>query len=263
MLVLVVGGSGMAGSEVVAELLRRGEQVRVLSRGVRPTPTGVAAVHGDLRTGEGLDAALAGVDVVVNAANSASLRRKASEQVQSEGTQRLLDAARRAATAHYVGLSIVGIAHAPGGYYAAKRAEERLVEQSPVPWSLLCATQFFELLDMMFSRAARLPVMPLPTGILLQPVEAVHAGVRLADLVEAGPSGRVPELGGPVREPLGDLATQWLRVRRLRRAMLPVPFPGKQGRQLRAGALCTAQPGPGPAFAQWLAGRTARVSTAP
>ncbi len=251
--VLVVGGTGTAGAATVAALLRRGADVRVLSRGQRPATAGARAVQGDLTTGDGLATALAGVGTVVLAASSGSTRGGPARRLHVDGTRTLLQAAREAGVGHVVDLGIVGIERVPTAYYRVKLEEERVVAAAGLPWTLLRATQFHDLVDRLLTAAARLPVLALPRAVL-QPVEPTVVGERLAELVAAGPSGRVGDLGGPRREDLADLARQWAQARGRRRAVVTLPLPGAAARGLREGALCPGHPGHGRSFAQWLAG---------
>src|ERR1700754_5013984 len=121
--VAVVGGTGTLGALLVRELLARGATVRVLSRNATDVPAGAAHHRVDLTSGEGLAEALAGVDAVVDAANST----KAAEDVLVAGTRRLLEAEAAAGVTHHVAISIIGIDQVPMKYYRAKLAQEEAV----------------------------------------------------------------------------------------------------------------------------------------
>src|SRR5918998_4917063 len=134
--ILVTGGSGSLGSRVVDRLRYPGREVRVLSRSGRP-----GTVQGDLLTGEGLKDAVKGVDVIVHCASSPTKTR----QIDVEGTERLLRAAAREGVSHFVFISIVGVDRNPYyPYYRMKLEIERIIERSPVPGTILRATQFHE-----------------------------------------------------------------------------------------------------------------------
>src|SRR5947209_4230730 len=136
--VLVTGGTGVLGSYLVPRLVARGHEVRRLSRHA----SGPDAVRGDVRTGEGIDAAVAGCDVVVHAATS----QRRSRETEVKGTRHVVDAARKA-DAHVIYVSIVGVDRHRIPYYKAKWAAEQVVEASNARWTILRATQFHDLLD--------------------------------------------------------------------------------------------------------------------
>jgi uncharacterized protein YbjT (DUF2867 family) len=243
MVIAVTGGSGTVGREVVRELAARGHDVRALSRGSREPQV-------DLTTGEGLAAALEGADVVVDAANG-------GPDVLVDGTRRLLAAERAAGVEHHVGVSIVGVDRVPYRYYDVKLSQEAIVRTSPVPWTIVRATQFHTLLDSVFSATARRGLLP-GAAFPLQPVDAREVAVVLADTAEAEASGDTTQFAGPERRTVRELAQTW-RLERGRRALLvPIPLPGATGRALRAGELTNGGAWTGRiTFGDWLSGRTA------
>jgi uncharacterized protein YbjT (DUF2867 family) len=248
MTVAVVGGTGTLGSLIVADLLGRGESVIVLSRGGEGVPAGAEHRRVDLAAGEGLDHALAGVSAVVDASNS----QRSVEKTLVDGTRRLLAAGAAAAVTSHVAISIVGCDQVPIRYYRAKVAQEGAVETGPVPWTLLRATQFHQLLDSWFTTAARFGVRP--TGAAqAQPIDPTVVAGRLADAALAAPAGRLPDLGGPRTATLGELSHAWAMARGRRCLPLRVPAWGRIGRPLAAGALCAAGAGgTGEDFEEWL-----------
>lgn len=231
MKIAIVGGTGMLGRPVAAELRERGHEVRVLSRS---GPTGRV----DLTTGAGLDAALDGCEVVVDASNNSS-RTAAATLV--EGNRRLLAAGQRAGVAHHVCVSIVGCDRLPVGYYRVKTEQEGVVTRGPLPWTIVRATQFHEFVAGTLGAAARYRVVPVPRGVL-QTVAVTEAARAVADAAVAGPRrGRV-EVAGPEVDTIRDLAVTWRRAARQRALLVPLPVPGKVGRALRDGSLTTASP---------------------
>jgi uncharacterized protein YbjT (DUF2867 family) len=167
--------------------------------------------------------------VVVHAASDTHRMGRADERQ----TPNLLAAAGGAG--HLVYLSIVGIDAIGYSYYRRKLACERMIEAGHVPWTILRATQFHELLAMVLKPLDRLPVAPLPLDFRFQPIAAAEVAERMAGLVEAGPSGRSPDLGGPEVSTLRELARLW-RERRGRQArLLNVPLPGAVARGFRDG----------------------------
>jgi uncharacterized protein YbjT (DUF2867 family) len=248
MTVAVVGGTGTLGSLVVADLLGRSERVAVLSRGGSGVPASAEHRRVDLTSGEGLDLALDGVGAVVDAANS----QKGAKATLVDGTRRLVEAGARAGVANHVTISIVGIDLVPISYYKAKLAQEEVLEAGEVPWTLLRATQFHQLLDTTFASAARFGLRP--TGkAKIQPIDPAVVAARLAEAALATPAGRLPDLAGPRVQTLSELSSTWAAARGKHRLPLPIPALGKTGKALAAGALCAERAAaPGEDFAEWL-----------
>lgn len=242
----IVGGTGTLGSLVFAELSRRGHDVRALSRS---TPE----YRVDLTTGEGLEPALAGCDVVVDASNNSS--RHAAE-ILVDGARRLLAAEYAAGVKHHVCVSIVGCEQVPMGYFTAKAEQEQVVEQGPVPWSIVRATQFHELALATLTGGARWGVLPAPRA-RLQTIACADVAQVVADAAEGGPRQGRTEVAGPEVADARDLARTWRSVTGRRVALVPVAMPGKLGRALRAGVLTTGRPDVRGTitFAGWLAAR--------
>lgn len=244
--ILVTGGTGTLGSLVSARLRERGRDVRVLSR---HSPSYAV----DLRDGTGLDAAVDGVDAIVHCA---SMPRGGDDRAAA----RLLAAARRARVPHLVYISIVGVDRLPLGYYGMKHKVERMIEAALCPqapggltgeskeegesgpgWTILRTTQFHDLVLRLVEGAARLPVLPLPSEVSVQPIDAGEVADRLAGLATGAPAGRVEDMGGPQIRPVADLARAYLRARGLRRAVVPVRLAGKAYAGYRSGAHLTPE----------------------
>jgi uncharacterized protein YbjT (DUF2867 family) len=233
MTVAVAGGTGTLGSLVVADLLGRGERVVVLSRNAAGVPAGAEHRRVDLTGEEGLDLALDGVRAVVDAANSQK-------------------AARETLVANHLTISIVGIDRVPISYYKAKLAQEEALEASEVPWTILRATQFHQLVDSTLASAARFGLRP--TGqVKVQPIDPTIVAARLAEAALAAPAGRLPDIAGPRVQTLGELSATWAAARGKRLLPLRVPAIGKAGKALAAGAICDERAAtPGEDFAEWL-----------
>jgi uncharacterized protein YbjT (DUF2867 family) len=207
--ILVTGGTGTLGRHVVPRLRDAGGTVRVLSRHRRSPGDGVEFVTGDLATGEGVQAAVAGVGTVVHLAGSAN--------GDEEKARTLVRAASRVGVRHLVYISVVGANRIPVvsrvdramfGYFASKRAAERVVADSGLPWTMLRATQFHDLLLMVARQLAKLPVVPVPAGFRFQPVDADEVAARLVELTLGPPAGLVPDMGhGCTSEPTCSAAT--------------------------------------------------------
>ena len=230
--ILVTGGAGKLGRLVVKQLSAAGYSVRGMSRRASPGEDwpGAEWKQADLVTGEGLAEAVQGMDVVVHLAG------KGNWKVDFEGTRRLLEAAQEAGVSHLVFISIVGIEKVPYALSKAKLASEDLIQHSGIPWSILRATQFHYLIDLVLNFLTRLPLVALvPTDLPLQPVAEEEVARRLVEIVQAGPSGRVSDIGGPQVLTSGELARIWLKQRGMHRAILPLWLPGKMARAMRQG----------------------------
>ena len=228
MTVLVTGATGTLGRPTVAGLRAAGHTVRALSR--RPGPDRVV---GDLLTGEGLRDAVDGVDTVVHLASG--------PKRDDDATGNLLDAAGAAGVRHVVHMSIVGIDDIPLGYYRGKVAAERVVESSVVPWTILRATQFHDLVEKIL-RAQRYSPAVLAPAFALQPIAADEVAGRLVELAAGEPAGRVPDIGGPAVRPVPDLARAWRRATGSRRPVVPVRLPGRLFGAYAAGHALVAGP---------------------
>jgi uncharacterized protein YbjT (DUF2867 family) len=226
MRIAIVGGTGTLGRHVVTELTGRGHDVRALSRN--------GEYRVDLTTGEGLSKALDGCAAVVDASNAASAKR--AVQVLVEGSRRLLAAEQQAGVGHHVCVSIVGCDRVSMGYYKVKVDQEHVVEHGPVPWSIVQATQFHELVATALAAAAKFKVLPVPR-MQLQTIAAAEVAQAVADVAErAAVNGRV-QVAGPQVNTARDLALTWRRITGRRALLVPVPVPGKLGRALRDGGL--------------------------
>ncbi len=231
--------TGRLGLPTVQQLRSRGHEVRILSH--RP---GADHAVADLATGAGLAAALDGIDTVVHLATTG---RKDIEQ-----TRVLLDALR-GGSAHLVFISIVGVDRIPFGYYRDKVASERLIEASGLPFTIIRVTQFHDFVGAFLAAQRRLPVtivIPVP----LQTIDVAEVATRLAELVDAGPAGRVADIGGPEQLTVRAMAEQWQRARGRRRPIWTLRLPGKTMRTLAAGEQTSGLPGYGTVtFGEYLA----------
>ena len=225
--VLVTGGTGTVGRIVVDNLVAAGKDVRVLSRGRRPHQrTDVQHVVGDVQSGDGLDAALDGVDTIAHCVYP---------------SEHLVAAAKRAGSPHLVYVSIVGIDRVPFALYRKMLVNERLIAESGLPWTVMRATQFHDLIAFLLRMLAKPPVMALPSGLRFQPVDVRDVGERLAHLALGEPLGRAPDFGGPQARTLDDLARSYLSIVGKRRPIVPIRLPGKVFGGIRAGGLLTPE----------------------
>lgn len=243
MRIAVAGGTGTVGRHVVAIARERGHHVVSLSR-----TEGV-----DLVSGHGLDQALQGVETVIDVAGIQTMSTKKAVDFFTNATQNLLAAEKKAGVRHHVALSIVGIDNANSGLYAGKLVQEDEVRHGGIPWTLLRSTQFHEFVPMSIKAASVGPLVFVPT-MLTQPVAAEEVAAALVDAAEAGPHGRLPDLGGPRAEQLKSLVAAYLAKTRQKKRIVPLRVPGAMGKAMRSGALI---PAPGSAvgretFLEWL-----------
>ncbi len=211
-------------------------------------PGGATHARADVTTGEGLAAALAGCDAIIDGTNAMAN----AHEVLVDGTRRVLEVAKAANVPHFVGISIVGIDTAPIAYYKTKVAQEQVIEASPVPWTLLRATQFHDLIPR-FAQG-KLGVLFAARGWKLQPIDVREVATVLVELASKPPAKRVPDMGGPEVLELADLARKLKRARGKPRLILRVPVPGATGAFLRSGKMCCPERAVGVrTFDAWLA----------
>lgn len=234
--VLVTGGTGTLGRQVVARLHGAGRPVRVLSRRPAELEQPVEQVLADLATGEGVDQALAGIETVIHCAGSAK-----GDDVKA---QTLVDAARRAGVRHIVYISVVGADATPisgpldramFGYFGAKRAAEQLIAESGIPWTTLRATQFHDLTFATLEQLARLPVMPVFGGMSFQSIDSGEVADRLVELAGGQPAGVVAPIGGPKVYPMRELARSYLAATGRSKPILAMPIFGAAARAQKDG----------------------------
>jgi uncharacterized protein YbjT (DUF2867 family) len=239
---LVTGGTGTLGRLVVPRLRDAGCKVRVLSRHSYEGEEGIEYVIGDLATGEGIEAAVDGAELIVHLAGS--------NKGDEDKARHLVSAASRTGARHLVYISVVGADRIPVisgvdramfGYFASKLAAERVIAESGLPWTTLRATQFHDLMLKTARQMVRLPVVPVPSGFRFQPIEAGEVAARLVELALGTPAGLVPDMAGPKVYGMADLIRGYLRARRKHRLLVPIRLPGKAARAYRAGANLTPE----------------------
>ncbi|MEV3959376.1 NAD(P)H-binding protein [Nocardia sp. NPDC050193] len=198
----VIGGTGRIGSQVVRKLRAAGHDA------VPAAPsTGV-----DLVSGEGLDQAVAGADVVVGLANSPTFDDTALDFFRT-AMDNLLGAGDRAGVKHQVVLSIVGVDRVPQlDYYRAKTLQEELLRKGPTPYSIVRATQFFEFMDAVMSWSAEDNVVRLP-ATRLQPMAAADVVDAVVGVALGSPLQGIRNIAGPDVLPLDEIGRMTLLAR--------------------------------------------------
>ncbi len=227
MRIIVIGGRGLIGKQVVANL-------RTLRHdAVAASPSsGVNAV-----TGEGLATALAGAHVVVDVANSPSFEDQAVLEFFEKSSRNLLTAEKAAGVKQHVALSIVGCDLLPdSGYMRAKVAQENVIKAGGVPYSILRATQFMEFLGAIAGSNADGQTIRMPPG-LMQPVAAVDVAAAVTDLAVNTPLNGTVDLAGPEAVPLDELIRRYLKARPDGRQVVTDPEARYFGTRIDNGAL--------------------------
>jgi uncharacterized protein YbjT (DUF2867 family) len=227
--VLVTGATGHLGQRLLAPLQGAGHTVRQMSR----RGAGPGGVRADLATGRDLATALAGAEVVVHAASDP---RGDPWQVDVAGTRRLVQAVDRDRLRHLVYVSIVGVDRIPFGYYRAKFSAEQVLLASGLPVTLLRVTQFHGFVDTLLETARKGPVLPVPMGWRLQPVDVGEVAEHIAVLVGAPPTGDVLEFGGPEELTAADVARAWAAAKGSGAHVVATPVPGRMSTAIREGA---------------------------
>ena len=203
MKIVVIGGTGLIGKKTVELLRARGHEVVAAS-----PSSGVNAV-----TGEGLAAAFAGAEVVVDVANSPSFADDPVREFFERSGHNLQRAELAAGVKHHVALSIVGVDKLEGGYMNAKNLQERIVRDGKVPYTIVRATQFFEFVEAIAGAATDGELVRLPAGNI-QPVAASDVSALVAETALAAPRNGIVDLGGPETFRFVDLVGRWLTARK-------------------------------------------------
>jgi len=244
MRIAVIGGTGMAGRHTVQAIKGAGHQTAVISRS-----QGV-----DVTTGQGLDDALLGVDVVVDVTNLLADDIEGTRRLFGAATRNLLAAEKRARVKHHILLSIVGIERIEANaHYAGKRMQEELIQAGGVPYTIQRATQFHEFAEMVVGWTRQGDVAEIPP-ILVQPVAAADVGHLLAEIAGGKPRGRAVDLAGPGPEDLVDMAQRTLAARGQSIRLVPTWRSGVYGIEA-AGEVLLPDPGARLAtttFDEWL-----------
>jgi uncharacterized protein YbjT (DUF2867 family) len=202
MKIVVIGGTGLIGSKSAAILRQAGHDVVAASprRGVNSV------------TGEGLKEAMAKAAVVIDLANSPSFENKAVLEFFETSSRNLLAAEASAGVRHHVALSIVGTDRTPdNGYFRAKVAQEKLIEASGIPYTIVRATQFMEFLGAIAASSVNGNVVRLSPG-LFQPIAADDVAVIVADVALGAPRNGIVDIAGPQRAPFNEIIARYLKA---------------------------------------------------
>jgi uncharacterized protein YbjT (DUF2867 family) len=201
MKIVVIGGTGLIGSKTVAILREGGHEVVAAS-----PKNGVNSI-----TGEGLKDAVAGAQLVIDLANSPSFEDKAVLEFFEISGRNLLAAESAAGVRHHIALSIVAIDRTDNGYFRAKLAQEKLIEGSGIPCTIVRATQFMEFLGGIADSSTDGNTVKLPP-ILFQPIAADDVAFFVADAALAPPRNGILEIAGPERAPFNEIIGRYLEA---------------------------------------------------
>ena len=202
MKIVVIGGTGLIGSKTVTILRQGGHEVLAAS-----PKSGINTI-----TGEGLEEALAGAHVVIDLANSPSFEDKAVLEFFETSGRNLLAAEAAAGVGHHVALSIVGTDRTPdNGYFRAKVAQEKLIVNSGVPYTIVRATQFMEFIPAIAASSVDGKVIRLSPG-LFQPIASDDVAANVADAALAPPRNGIVEIAGPDRAPFNEIIARYLKA---------------------------------------------------
>ena len=251
MKIVVIGGSGLIGTNLVNRLRRNGHDVVAAS-----PSSGVNTI-----TGEGLAEALAGAQIVVDVANSPSFEDRAVLEFFETSGRNLLAAEAAAGVGRHVALSVVGTDRLPeSGYLRAKLAQENLIKASKIPYTILRSTQFFEFLDGIAQSATDGQTIHLSPA-LLQPIASDDVAAALADVTVGPPVNGTLELAGPERISLDELVRRFLSAKQDARQVVADVHARYFGTELNDRSLTpgdNARLGP-TRFADWLGRATSRT----
>jgi uncharacterized protein YbjT (DUF2867 family) len=245
MRIAVAGATGNVGARTTSMLQREGHELIRISRS-----DGV-----DLITGQGLDAALEGVEAVVDAISSPPVDPDETREYFGIATRNLLAAEQRAGVRHHVLLTIVGIHRIEGGtaHYSGKREQERLVEDGPVPSTIVPATQFHDFAALAASWTERDGVATI-APLLVQPIAPDDIAEVLAEVATGAPQGRYVDVAGPETQDLVDMARRTNDVRGRKVKLVPT-WAGPLGEEMAGNVMLPGQNAriAPTTFDQWLA----------
>ncbi|HEY5328100.1 MAG TPA: NAD(P)H-binding protein [Mucilaginibacter sp.] len=237
--ILVTGGTGNLGKEVVHQLINKSYQVSILSSQQNlEFDKAVEIFKGDLGENTGLVEAMADADIIVHCASSP----KDPQKIDIEGTGNLLAAIDKNKTRHFIYISIVGVDKSDYPYYQAKYKVEKMIAESGLPYSILRTTQFHSFIyNMIKSFVSDDNSIQIPQGMRFQPIELKEVAVRIVQLVENGATGLLPHTGGPQVLSIEDMVLSYLNIFGLHQIFQPMPIGSPRYDLFRSGInLCPA-----------------------
>jgi uncharacterized protein YbjT (DUF2867 family) len=227
MKIVIIGGTGLIGSKTADRLRKQGHEV------IAAAPnTGVNTI-----TGEGLAEALTGASVVIDLANSPSFEDKAVLEFFETSGRNLAAAEKTAGVKHHIALSIIGVDRLPGsGYMRAKGAQERIIRESGLPYTIIHSTQFMEFLSGIAQSGTVGDTTRLSTGFM-QPIASDDVADFVTDAALAAPVNGIIEISGPERARLCDFVARYLKAMGDTRKVVADPEAHYFGTKLEDGSL--------------------------
>jgi uncharacterized protein YbjT (DUF2867 family) len=201
MKIVVLGGTGLIGSKTVAILRQGGHEVIAAS-----PKSGVNSI-----TGEGLEAAMAGAQVVIDLTNSPSFEDRAVLEFFETSSRNLFAAEKATGVQHHVALSIVAVDRAANGYFRAKVVQERLIKASGIAYTIVRATQFLEFIGGIADASMTGNTVRIPP-VLFQPIAADDVAPIIAEVALAAPTNGIVEIAGPERAPFNEIVARYLKA---------------------------------------------------
>lgn len=231
--ILVTGGTGHLGSEVVRQLLAQHQKVAILSSRSNPTvPAGVDIFHGDLKSGEGLAAAVNGARTIIHCASNP----RDFDETDIKGTTNLLNSITNPTT-HFVYISIAGVDKSTYPYYVAKRAVEKMIQASGLPYTILRTTQFhsfiLSLIRTILDSSDEIAL--IPNRMRFQSVDLAEVADQLCRISQSTPAGLLPEFGGPEILSFEEMVDAWLGRNGAQRKWRLSPVAGPRWDLFRSG----------------------------
>ena len=233
--ILVTGGTGTLGSEIVRQLLASGHEVSVLSSADNPVlPKQAKFCKGDLETNRGLQQAVKNIDTIIHCASNP----REAEKIDVPGTRYLLQAAKQAGINHFVYISIVGVDQSSFPYYKAKTEVEQMIRESGIPLSILRTTQFHDFvlyrIIRSFEQVAE-PNITIPEGLKFQTVDIREVAQRLVEISVNNPAGKLPDMGGPEILSLEQMTRIYLEILGRRQKVIAQPIENEFFQIFRSG----------------------------
>lgn len=240
---LITGGTGVLGTTLVRKFQQHQLDFLTISRKEKRIEhyTDVKIIpdlpwkRADLLTGEGLSAALHGINIVIHLASAP--REKGEENPEITAMRQLVRACQANQIEHLIYISIVGVDKVPLPYYQAKRAAEQVLQQSGVPYTILRATQFHEFADFMIGQMMRYPIGLVPKKFKVQPISLDATAEALLQIAQDKPQNQILNLGGREVLALGDMVKRWKQYRAIAKPVLNLPIVNPLMRTIATGGL--------------------------
>ena len=223
--ILITGASGTLGKELCKVLSANNTPYIAISRNEMDIDPPAKWMYADLNSGEGLNKLPSKIDTVIHLATNASNKNSASDP---ELTNEMLKFSRTKNVSHFIYMSIVGIDKIPYPYYEQKLQSENYVISGNLPFTILRATQFHQLIDFFLSNSLKFPIALLPKKYKFQPIAPKSVAEKLYAISQAEPLNGIVNIGGPEILTFGELYKDWLKAKGRKALVINLPLPGKR-----------------------------------